>query len=552
MSTIVSKKYKLENSKKQLSDSSFELKKGKKILKNGLDIYKIALNTSFNSIVITDLSGKIIWVNDAFTKLTGFTLDEVEGKNPKILKSGKHGTSFYKNMWDTILSGKVWKGEIINKNKSGNLYHEKLKISPVFDENGTITNFIATKQDITNQKKIDAALNEAYIKYEELAYIFNHSPAVGILWKESDKQIVEFVTDNIKQWGYTPEDFYSQKFQYSDIIYEQDKDNFLKKLKSNVDDRKERIKLYYRIVTKDKEIRWVASHLYVRFGENNTITHIQGVILDITERKKAEDEAKYQLEQLMQADKMIALGTLVSGVAHEINNPNNFIMLNIPIIEKIWFNVLPILEDYYNKNGDFSVGERLLFSKVRNSMPLLLGGINEGSQRIKTIVEDLKSFARKDTSGYFQDVNLNSVIQTSVNLTTNLVSKSTDNFSVKYSRANLIVKGNKQKLEQVLINLIENSCQALPDRSKAISLSLYSKKNKAIISVKDEGKGMRPELLRKIQDPFFTTKRTKGGTGLGLSIASKIIVQHKGKLYFKSKPDLGTTAIIELPLKNGN
>ncbi len=100
-------------------------------------------------------------------------------------------------------------------------------------------------------------------------------------------------------------------------------------------------------------------------------------------------------------------------------------------------------------------------------MPLLLGGINEGSQRIKTIVEDLKSFARKDASGFNQNVDLNKVVQTSINLTANLVSKSTDNFIVKYTKEPVYVKGNKQKLEQILINLIENSCQALSDRKQA-------------------------------------------------------------------------------------
>ena len=244
---------------------------------------------------------------------------------------------------------------------------------------------------------------------------------------------------------------------------------------------------------------------------------------------------------------MIALGTLVSGVAHEINNPNNFVILNVPLIEKVWFNILPILEEHQYENGDFSVGDRLKFSKIKESMPLLLGGINEGSHRIKNIVEDLKSFARKDVSGYDQKVDVNKVVKTSINLTANLVSKSTDNFSVEYSKSFVFAIGNKQKLEQVLINLIENSCQALTSRDQQVKIRIKSIGKNVIIEVHDQGQGIKPEIIRKIIDPFFTTKRNKGGTGLGLSIASKIILQHNGKLEFKSEINKGTIATISLP-----
>ena len=520
-------------------------------LEEKIKLQNIALNTSTNSTAITDSNGDIIWVNNAFTKLTGYTLEESIGQNPRILKSGVHSKEFYKDIWETISSGKEWTGEITNKKKNGSLYHEKITIYPVHNNDKIITNYVASKQDITGQRLTDDALNESYIKYEELAYIFNQSPAIGFLWSESDSGTVEFVTDNIKQWDYTPEDFYSQKLGFADIIYENDRTDILAKISQKISNGNEKIKQQFRVVTKNGEIRWVDSHMQVRLGENDSDTHLQGVVLDITERIKAENESKVQLEQLMQADKMIALGTLVSGVAHEINNPNNFVMLNIPLIEKVWFNILPILENHYNEIGDFSVGDRLKFSKIRSSMPLLLGGINEGSQRIKTIVEDLKSFARKDASGFSQNVDLNEVVQASVNLTANLISKSTDRFSVKYTKVPVYVKGNKQKLEQILINLIENSCQALSDRKQAVKIEIKKNCDDVLINVSDEGMGIQPEILRNITDPFFTTKRNKGGTGLGLSIANKIINQHKGKLKFKSELGNGTNATIKIPLEQG-
>ncbi|MCB0731600.1 MAG: PAS domain S-box protein [Ignavibacteriae bacterium] len=549
----ISEKIKIDKSNqiKYLQAEIKHLQDDIKVLKKKKNLKDHALNVSQNSTVITDFRGKIIWVNKAFTRLTGYSLEEVIGKNPRILKSGKHDEEFYNKLWDTIISGKSWHGEIINKKKSGELYHERINIEPVLNDENIITNFIATKEDITGKRLTDEALNESYIKYEELAYIFNQSPAIGFLWSENEERSVEFVTENIKQWNYTPEEFYSQKLSFSDIIYSEDKKNVLDEISEKINAGKERLKQHYRIITKNGDIRWVDSHLYVRLGENDSVTHLQGVVLDVTDRKMAEEESKHQLEQLMQADKMIALGTLVSGVAHEINNPNNFVMLNIPLIEKVWFNILPILQNHFEENGDFSVGDRLMYSKIKQSMPLLLGGINDGSQRIKNIVEDLKSFARKDSLGYNQEVDINKVVQTSVNLTANLVSKSTEKFVVKYSPKPLYVKGNKQKLEQVLINLIENSCQALSERKQSVKILIEQKSNFAIINVSDEGYGIKSDVIKKIKDPFFTTKRNKGGTGLGLSIASKILIEHNGTLDFQSEPEKGTTATIKIPILNG-
>jgi len=535
-----------------LKSKILSLEKQNSQSKQTIEIQQKALNSSPNSTMITDETGKILWVNSSFTKLTGYTFEEVLNKNPRILKSGKHSNKFYADLWNTINAGKIWKGEIINKRKNGELYHEEIIISPIFNTTSEITNFIATKQDITNIKKTDSALNESYIKYEELAYIYNQSPAIGFLWSTDKERTVEFVTDNIKQFGYTPEEFYSQELRFSDIIFKDDTDRVLNEISNTIGSGKERLKLTYRIINKDCEIRWVDSHLYVRLGENDTVTHLQGVVLDITEKKKAEEESKYQLEQLMQADKMIALGTLVSGVAHEINNPNNIVILNTPIFENVWNNVEPILDIHLENKGDFSVGKNLKYSKIKRSMPILLNGIYDGSQRIKTIVEDLKSFARKDSAGFNQEVDINTVVKASSNLIFNLISKSTDKFSITYSKDPPIIKGNKQKLEQVIINLIENSCQALTSRKQAVKIEILKNCESVIIKVSDEGKGIKPTLVRKITDPFFTTKRNNGGTGLGLSITSKIITQHNGTLQFESEPQKGTTAIISVPIEKNS
>jgi PAS domain S-box-containing protein len=110
--------------------------------------------------MISDCKGNLKWVNPAFTKMTGYTREEAIGKKVNMLKSGKHGSSFYKNLWQTITSGQVWHGEIINRLKDGSLYTEEMTIAPVRSEEGQITNFIAIKQDVTERKRIEQMRNE--------------------------------------------------------------------------------------------------------------------------------------------------------------------------------------------------------------------------------------------------------------------------------------------------------------------------------------------------------------------------------------------------------
>jgi len=115
-----------------------------------------ALNIAANGVVITDQSGKIIWVNTAFEKLTGYTRKEALNQTPRILKSGLHGSSFYSAMWNTISHGEIWQGEVTNKRKDGSLYSEEMTITPLRNESGRITNYIAIKQDISERLKITA------------------------------------------------------------------------------------------------------------------------------------------------------------------------------------------------------------------------------------------------------------------------------------------------------------------------------------------------------------------------------------------------------------
>jgi len=279
----------------------------------------------------------------------------------------------------------------------------------------------------------------------------------------------------------------------------------------------------------------------------------RGVGRDISERKRAQEQDRLHQEQIFQTSKMVALGTLVSGVAHEINNPNNFIRLNTPTLQVAWENALPILEEYYTENGEFMIGG-MKYTEMREKIPVLFSGILNGSERIMQIVEDLKNFVRKDISEAKQSVDINSVLRSAISLISNMIKESTDRFSVEYGRDLPALTGNFQRLEQVFVNLIQNACQALKDFSMGIFVSTsYDIEMKSIVvKIQDEGIGIPSENLSQITDPFFSTKHDSGGVGLGLSISSKIVEEHGGRMTFYSKVSEGTTAEIVLPVNQGN
>ena len=307
------------------------------------------------------------------------------------------------------------------------------------------------------------------------------------------------------------------------------------------------------MITKDGTKKFVELSVSLMQDSEGQPIGFRGVARDISERKKAEEQANLHQQQLMQASKMVALGTLVSGVAHEVNNPNNFIMLNSPILKEAWDNAMPILEKYYEENGDFILGG-MKYTEMRKNIPALFSGISDGAKRIKHIVDELKNYVRDDSADLTQSVDINEVLKSAVSLLANMIKNSTNRFSIEYGNNLPSVKGNFQRLEQVIINLVQNACQALPDAQKGILVSVKFDKEKSdiVVSVRDEGTGIPPETLYHITDPFFTTKHDSGGVGLGLSISSKIIEEHGGRMHFDSEIGAGTTIEIILPVTQEN
>jgi polar amino acid transport system substrate-binding protein len=292
----------------------------------------------------------------------------------------------------------------------------------------------------------------------------------------------------------------------------------------------------------------VATVVWSRTLQKRVAQRTQELAREVAERKRALEELRFHQDKLIQADKMASLGILVSGVAHEINNPNGLILLNMPILKEVYQDAVEVLESRYQGSGDFPLGG-LPYSRMRNEVPHMLDEMLEGSKRIKRIVEELKDFARQDDNSGSDLFDLNLVAQAAVRLVERSIRKATVNFSAEYAADIPMVRGNTQRIEQVVVNLLLNACQALPNTECRIALATFRVSNARIVvlTVKDEGVGIASEHIPRLTDPFFTTKRETGGTGLGLSVSAGIVNEHGGTLKFNSTPGAGTTVILTLP-----
>jgi two-component system NtrC family sensor kinase len=295
------------------------------------------------------------------------------------------------------------------------------------------------------------------------------------------------------------------------------------------------------------EVRHGDQHFEVNampiFNKQHEVDGIIEFYRDVTYKKTYE-------QQLQQADKLASLGQLVSGIGHEINNPNQFIRGNIKIMQQAMDDILPILDAHAAAHPDLKIA-RLKYDFFRSHVGTLISDMANGSERIKRIVEALKRFARKDEGQLIDQVDVNTVIDESARLAHNQVHKSAD-IELDLAAELPPFTGNAQKLEQVLINLIINASQAMPEeRRGTIKIATHREGDDVVITVADDGKGMSERTLRQIFDPFFTTKRAKGGTGLGLSIVYRIIEEHRGRITVSSQPGQGTTFTITLPLRQG-
>ncbi len=259
--------------------------------------------------------------------------------------------------------------------------------------------------------------------------------------------------------------------------------------------------------------------------------------------KKTLKLLKKTQQQLIHNEKMVSLGQLAAGVAHEINNPLSYLSSNLETLQDYITQYESIIDknvtDDANNSPDF---DELNFLK-EDSKDLLSACLN-GVKRVADIVTNLKQFSKKAGSE-FSPTNLIEVIDDSLAIVTNKIKYKYD-VNINHGSDNLIVEGNFGQLQQVFVNLFINAIDAMPEKG-VLSIQTSRSDNEAIITVKDNGIGMKNDTITRIFEPFYTTKDDSKGTGLGLSVSYAIITKHNATITVNSSVGKGTTFTLTFP-----
>jgi len=269
-------------------------------------------------------------------------------------------------------------------------------------------------------------------------------------------------------------------------------------------------------------------------------------ISDITEGKLME-------RRLMQSEKLASLGLLVSGIAHEINNPNNFIAFNIPILRDYLSEMTPIIGAHAGDHPDFELSG-MQYEEFRDDLFKLVGNIEHGSKRINATVSTLKEFSRRKDGLEKQQVNLKTVIEKGVAICQSQIKKVVQAFDVNIPQNLPDIYSDPDVIEQVIINLLINAAQAADKEASWIKLNVSegeNRKEQLIIEISDNGTGMDEATKEKIFDPFFTTKDPGEGTGLGLYICHSRMEAMGGRIEVDSEKGMGSTFKVILMNEKG-
>ena len=474
-----------------------------------------ALDALPEPMVITDLEGQLRFVNAAFTRFNGYALAEVEGHNPRFLKSGLTDPSVYAALWAHLAQGQPFTGRVVNRKKNGDHYQAELTVVPLTDDAGAVTHYLSTHRDLTPL----LASQEALLRSEASLRALIEGLAESIV-VHRDGSLVFVNPCVLTLLGYRSPDALLGK-PLRDLIHPDDRDAEQAREATLSEDGTSTGNFELRLVRKDGSgVTVEASAQRLVF---NDLPSIVFQARDLTAQKNL-------AAQLMQIDRMIAMGTLAAGVGHEIKNPLAYVMANLDFVAA----ELPTL---CNPEGCPQLAE----------VEAALREARSGAERVRDVVRDLNTFSRSD-SDRREPVALQRVIDSAANMA----------FAEIRPRARLVkdfaevppVLANESRLGQVFLNLLINAAHAIPAGDSAqneIRVSLRAGEGMAIATVTDTGMGIPPDVLPKIFDPFFTTKPVGQGTGLGLSICHGIVHAAGGKIEVTSELGKGTTFTLRFP-----
>ncbi|MFC2136688.1 PAS domain S-box protein [Bacteroidota bacterium] len=512
----------LEGKVKKLTEENEILQKAfsdSKLANRKIRKLSAAIIQSPVSILITDLDANIEYVNPQFTKVTGYSLDEVEGKNPRILKTDTKTKEEYAQLYKDLLAGKVWNGEFLNKKKDGSLYWELAIISPIKDEKGEIVNFVGVKEDITKRKEYEKEilrLNTAVIQ----------SPA-SIIITDTDGNIEYANPVFLKKSGYT----------YEEVIGKNPRI-----LKSGYTTDKEYKTLWETIISgkvwngeflnmrKDGSKYWELATISPIIDDDRKIINYIAVKEDITKQKQIEDALTESNTKLQEAN--VTKDKFFSIIAHDLKSPIGALLNMVELLNnsydtftqdeiKYWINAL-----YQSSSNTFNLLENLLtWSSIqRNAITY-----NPQHFDLFTLIDD--------------------------NLDLLEASRSKKNISIKNNSAlSIFVFADKQMITAVIRNLLSNAIKFTRiDGNIQINTELLNN-DFVKLNISDDGIGMSEDKISQLfkLDIDISTKGTDGekGTGLGLILCKEFIDKNKGKIWVESEEGKGSKFSFTIPLNS--
>lgn len=506
------------------------------------------LETNASGIIVLDLKGTVTFVNRAAEALLGFPQDRIIGRRYNALELEVENGEGVPHPLDlhpfaqVISTGRpVHDVELLLRRPGGTRSVLSVNAALLRDVSGAATGIVASITDITERKK--AQIESLRESEERFRQMFEQNEEPIILFRAGTAEIRDANPAALALHGYSLEELVAggpslfvppgESGEFAAMIAGIDEGSGV-----SVERATQRRKDGRTIIVsvRGKSIR-------LREGKVSYCS-----FRDITERITMEEEARSQQAQLIHTNRIASLGTLVSGVAHQINNPNNLVMFNASILGAAVKDIVASLDLRGAASEDFLVGG-LPYSEMREGMPRLLEGISESSRRIKDIVDNLKEFAAQDRSALDCLVDVNAVTRAAVSILDHEIVHRTQRFVTRYAESLPMVRGYPQQLEQVVLNLVVNALQAVPDPSRGVKVEteMNSETGCVEIRVSDEGVGVPDDAIRRLGEPFYTTKADRGGLGLGLSICSSIVKTHKGAMTFRSEVGKGTTACVAIP-----
>jgi len=522
-----------------------------------------AVEQSASSIVITDTEGCIEYANGAYTRMSGYGLEDIIGRNRYREEAGLDLPDVFGESWETVKSGGEWRGELQMSKKGGDLYWEFATFSPIANNEEVITHFLAVKEDITARKKAEEELAksraELSVKHEELQCAYEQVARSQKEWANTmdclgDTVILVDPQGKIRRCNKALKELTGQDFP--EMIGESCREMLSRHGLYLPDDLSAGETLH------QVNGRWFICKSYP--FTTDAAGEVSGSVVtihDFTERKRVNSELeqaycelKATQARIVQQEKMASIGQLAAGVAHEINNPMGFISSNLRTLAK-----------YNEKQHEFikaqsAVIETLMDAEMADALrdkrrALKIDYILEdgrelikesldGAERVRTIVQNLKSFSRVDEVE-FKLTDINVCITSTINIVWS---------ELKY-KVNLVKELSEippllcypQQINQVIMNLLVNAGQAI-EKQGEITVRSWHENGSIYASVSDTGCGIPSTVLNRIFEPFFTTKDVGKGTGLGLSITYDIVKNHDGEITVESEPGKGTTFTIRLPM----